>query len=84
MRSSFWSFIDVRKNNPPEAAKRVYIRRVLRGYLRKEFPRVDVVTRERLGELLEGKEPMDVLSDLDAKCIQAAMLRSIIKRFGSN
>lgn len=84
MRSSFWSFIDVRKNNPPEPAKRVYIRRILRGYLRKEFPRVNVTTRERLGELLECSEPRDVLITLDEKCIQAAMLRSIIKRFGSN
>jgi hypothetical protein len=84
-KPSFWGFIEARKGDLQPSVRRVFIRRLVRVYLRRTYPRVHFRIRESLAEDMETCDrPEEMLSTLNEESIKAKMLQSIISKFASN
>jgi hypothetical protein len=84
-KPSFWGFIEARKGKLQPGMRRIFIRRLVRVYLRRKYPNVNFRVRESLAEDLETCErPDELLSTMESESIKAKMLQSLISKFASN
>ena len=82
---TFWGFIEARKGKLQPGVQRLFIRRLIRVYLKRTYPNVQFRVREALAEVLETCErPEELLLTLNRESIKAKMLQSIISKFASN